>query len=250
MIWATPAFPLPAWVSAGHSTVEPLLSVQVVGAAFTRYSVKFCVVPEPSERWATVMFGRRQRDTRVVGGDGGIVPRLDRCARRSWRSCRADSCSLSTPFRLYDTVIGREQDREVQNRLGWLVGVGEGRVRTGEVDDLALQIGASLAGTAAAVGDGGPAVGLGEGGDGFVLIRLLKRRTAALDRAGHLDGGRGSPATGRRRRRPAGGRRRRRRRRPSWPSSWRCCCWSCQNRRPRPRVRERARRPWLPHVAW
>src|SRR5213592_1804159 len=54
-IWATPELPLPAWVSAGHSTVEPDFSVHVLGAAATRYLVKFSVVPEPSERWTTVM---------------------------------------------------------------------------------------------------------------------------------------------------------------------------------------------------
>jgi hypothetical protein len=42
-------------VSDGHSTVDPDLSVHVFGAAATRYLVKFSVVPEPSERWATVM---------------------------------------------------------------------------------------------------------------------------------------------------------------------------------------------------
>src|SRR5262245_35456828 len=54
-IWATPALPEPAWVAEGHSTVEPDFSVQVLGAAATRYLVKFSVVPDPSERWATVM---------------------------------------------------------------------------------------------------------------------------------------------------------------------------------------------------
>ena len=54
-IWATPALPLPPWVSAGHSTVEPGASVQVVGAASFSQLVKFCVVPEPSVRWATTM---------------------------------------------------------------------------------------------------------------------------------------------------------------------------------------------------
>ena len=47
--------PLPAWVSAGHSTVAPDLSAQTSGAAATRYLAKFSVVPEPSERWTTVM---------------------------------------------------------------------------------------------------------------------------------------------------------------------------------------------------
>src|SRR4051794_37315374 len=55
MIWATPWFPAPAWVSAGHSMVEPLFSFHVFGAAATRYWVKLSVVPDPSERWATVM---------------------------------------------------------------------------------------------------------------------------------------------------------------------------------------------------
>jgi hypothetical protein len=54
-IWATPLLPLPAWVSGDHSTVEPLFSVQVLGAASTRYFVKLSVVPEPSERWTTTM---------------------------------------------------------------------------------------------------------------------------------------------------------------------------------------------------
>src|SRR4051812_16100208 len=54
-IWATPVLPFPAWVSAGHWTVEPESSVQTPGAAAFRYLVKFSVVPEPSERWATVM---------------------------------------------------------------------------------------------------------------------------------------------------------------------------------------------------
>ena len=53
-IWATPLLPLPACVSAAHSTVEPLLSFHA-GAAFVRNRVKFCVVPEPSERCATTM---------------------------------------------------------------------------------------------------------------------------------------------------------------------------------------------------
>src|SRR3569833_3308430 len=54
-IWATPPLPWPACVSEGHSTVEPLFSFHTPLAALFRYSVKFCVVPEPSARWATTM---------------------------------------------------------------------------------------------------------------------------------------------------------------------------------------------------
>ena len=34
--WATPLLPAPAWVSAGHSTVEPAFSLHTVGAAIAR----------------------------------------------------------------------------------------------------------------------------------------------------------------------------------------------------------------------
>src|SRR5262245_5946739 len=105
MIWATPEFPLPAWVSAGHWTVEPLPSVQEDGAAVIRYWVKFCVVPEPSDRCATVMLV-----------DGSVTPGLSAAMAGSFQVLMvlekilaivsADSCSLSTPFRLYETVIG------------------------------------------------------------------------------------------------------------------------------------------------
>src|SRR3954452_6144327 len=52
---ATPELPLPACVSDGHSMVEPDFSVHVVGAAATRYLLKFSVVPDPSERCTTVI---------------------------------------------------------------------------------------------------------------------------------------------------------------------------------------------------
>src|SRR3954469_25181980 len=53
--WATPALPLPACVSAGQFTVSPAPSVHDDGAAAARYLVKFDVVPDPSERCATVI---------------------------------------------------------------------------------------------------------------------------------------------------------------------------------------------------
>src|ERR1051325_759161 len=55
MIWATPLLPLPPWVSAAQLTVEPESSVQTPGAAAFRNLVKFSVVPDPSDRWATTM---------------------------------------------------------------------------------------------------------------------------------------------------------------------------------------------------
>jgi hypothetical protein len=54
-ICATPGLPLPAWVSAAQLTVSPLPSDHVSGAAAARYLVKLLVVPEASDRCATVM---------------------------------------------------------------------------------------------------------------------------------------------------------------------------------------------------
>src|SRR5450755_2094230 len=54
-MFATPALPFPACVSAGHGTVDPAPSVQTVGEAIVRYWVNSWVVPDPSERCATVI---------------------------------------------------------------------------------------------------------------------------------------------------------------------------------------------------
>ena len=70
--------------------------------------MKFCVVPEPSERWAT-----------VIAVDGSVTPGLSAAMAGSfqvlmsrWKILAivsADSCSLSTPLRLYETVIGEKR---------------------------------------------------------------------------------------------------------------------------------------------
>ena len=98
-IWATPALPLPAWVSAGHSTVEPLFSVQTLGEATVSQPVKFCVVPEPSERWATVMFVLG----RVTPGLSAAMAGSFQVLMSRWKILAivsAESWSLSTPWRL------------------------------------------------------------------------------------------------------------------------------------------------------
>src|ERR1700744_3399004 len=52
---ATPGLPWPARAVDGHLIVELLPSVHTLGAASLRNRVKFCVVPEESERTAVVM---------------------------------------------------------------------------------------------------------------------------------------------------------------------------------------------------
>src|SRR5215475_4328680 len=55
MIWATPPLPSPPRLADGQLTVESEPSFHTPGAESTRNCVKFCVVPEESERRAIVI---------------------------------------------------------------------------------------------------------------------------------------------------------------------------------------------------
>src|SRR3954447_12355347 len=104
-IWATPGLPDPAWVSVGHCTVDPESSVPVVGAAALRYLVKFSVVPDESERWATVM----PLDGSLASGFSVLIAASSHdliCRWKIFAMTSASSCSPSTPGRLYATVMG------------------------------------------------------------------------------------------------------------------------------------------------
>src|SRR5258705_11023323 len=104
-IWATPLLPFPPWVSAGQLTVEPESSFQTEGAAALRNLVKFSVVPEPSDRWATTM-----------AVDGSLAPGLSAAIALSFHVLisrpkilaivSGDNCRLSPPASWYETVIG------------------------------------------------------------------------------------------------------------------------------------------------
>src|SRR5581483_8037701 len=105
MIWATPLLPLPACSPAGQLTVEPASSVQAGPAAIFRKFVKFDVVPELSERCATVM-----------AVDGSLTPGLSAAMSAAFHVLivpmkilaivAGESCRLSTPVRWNETVIG------------------------------------------------------------------------------------------------------------------------------------------------
>ena len=103
--WATPPLPLAPCVLAGHCTVEPVPSVHTLGAAFTRKLVKFCVVPEPSERWTTVIV--------VLGsfafGLSVLIAASFQVVIVPWKILAivsAESFRSVSPDTLYDTVIG------------------------------------------------------------------------------------------------------------------------------------------------
>src|SRR5262245_48140715 len=105
MTWATPVFFSAPWVEAGQLTVSPLPSFQVVGAAATRYLVKLLVVPEPSERCATVMFVLGRLTPGLSAAMAGSFHFL-MSVEKILASVSGLSWSLLTPGRLYETVIG------------------------------------------------------------------------------------------------------------------------------------------------
>src|SRR5579863_7227083 len=105
MVVATPPLPLAAWAVEGHLTVLLLPSAHALPTASCRNSVKFCVVPEESERTA-----------RVIGVLGRLTPGLSALIAGSfqvliwpWKIFAivvGSSFRLLTPVRLYDNVIG------------------------------------------------------------------------------------------------------------------------------------------------
>src|SRR4029450_13725728 len=98
MIWATPVFFSPPWVPAGQATGSPLPSFHGGDAAF-RYLVKLLVVPEPSERCATVI----ALSGRVAPGLSGVMAGWFHFLMSVWKilaSVSGLSWSLSTPERL------------------------------------------------------------------------------------------------------------------------------------------------------
>src|SRR4029078_10108239 len=104
LICAPRGLPLPAWVSDGHSTVEPLLSFHAPPEALSRYLVKLSVVPEPSERCATTMSASGS----LASGLSAAMSLSFHFLMSRWKifaTVAGDSCSLSTPSRLNDTVI-------------------------------------------------------------------------------------------------------------------------------------------------
>src|SRR6266566_4629144 len=104
-ICATPALPLPAWLLAGHLMVELLPSVHALPPPSTRNLEKLAVVPDESERTA-----------RTTGVLGRVTPGLSALMAGSFHvlilppkmpaTTGADSCSLLTPAKLYESVIG------------------------------------------------------------------------------------------------------------------------------------------------
>src|SRR3954470_23264601 len=96
MIWATPGLPAPACVSLGHCTVDPASMVHDVGAAAFRYLVKFSVVPDESDRWATVI----PLDGSLASGFSVLIAASSHdliCRWKIWRSRRHRAAARRHP---------------------------------------------------------------------------------------------------------------------------------------------------------
>src|SRR5258708_14334222 len=73
MACATPELPMTAWAVEGQLMVESLPSFQALPAESTRNSEKFCVVPDESDRTAS-----------VIGVVGSLTPGLIAAIARSF----------------------------------------------------------------------------------------------------------------------------------------------------------------------
>src|SRR5260370_37361618 len=97
-ICATPGLPMPARAVDGHLIVELLPRVHTLGTASLRNRVKFCVVPEESERTAM-----------VIGVLGRLTPELSDAMAGSFHV-------LTWPWKILAMVVGpafrlRRRDR-------------------------------------------------------------------------------------------------------------------------------------------
>src|ERR1700692_2284179 len=104
-IWARPLPPSPARAVDGHVMVEAVPSFQALPAASTRYCEKFAVVPEESERTASVIvvLGRlRPVLSALIAGSVQVLIVPWKMPARTV----ASSFRPVTPDRLYAIAIG------------------------------------------------------------------------------------------------------------------------------------------------
>src|ERR1700734_4086312 len=93
-IWARPLPPSPARAVDGHLTVELVPSFQALPAASTRYCDKFAVVPEESERVASVIvvLGR------LRPGLSAVIAELFQVVIWPWKICARTVASSFRPL--------------------------------------------------------------------------------------------------------------------------------------------------------
>src|SRR5690348_16046518 len=104
-ICATPPLPLPAWAVLGQLMIELVPSVHALPPDITRKLEKLAVVPEESERTAMVIgvLGRLTPElSALIAGSSQVLILPEKMPAM----VGPESCSLLTPDRLYETVIG------------------------------------------------------------------------------------------------------------------------------------------------
>src|SRR6516162_2156871 len=104
-ICATPPLPLPAWAVFGQLMVELVPSVHALPAPSTRKLEKFAVVPDESERTASLIgvLGRLTPELiALIAGSFQVVILPEKMLAITGPS----SFRLLTPDRLYESVMG------------------------------------------------------------------------------------------------------------------------------------------------
>ena len=119
-------------------------------------------------------------DARVVGGDLRVVPLRDLPLEDARDRVGAQLEVFDSGQVVRDGHCA-EQDREVQDRFGWLLGVLVGGVRARVVDGLLGKVRATLSGAASAVGDLSSRIGVIEIGCGFLKERQREAGAASLE---------------------------------------------------------------------
>src|SRR5262249_9169225 len=102
---ATPPLPLPPTVVAGQLIVDEVPSVHTPGAPFTRKFEKFWVVPDESERRATVILVLG----RLTPGFNAVICESFQVVIWAWKILAmtgASNLRSETPDRWYEIVIG------------------------------------------------------------------------------------------------------------------------------------------------
>ena len=165
--------------------VELLPSVHTLGTASLRNWVKFCVVPDESERTARVIAVLGSVTPGLIGRDRRVVPRRDLALEDVRDDRRGQLQRLAQAGQVVRHRDRADHDGEVEHRAleGRRLGGGDRRVRARVVDHVRGQVAASLARAAGAVVDRHAGLDRLEGRDGRLLEGGLERRSAPVERA-------------------------------------------------------------------
>src|SRR5215469_11397455 len=106
MTWATPELPMAAWALDGQLMVEALPSFHALPAASSRNKEKFCVVPDESDRTASVIAVLGSLTPGLIAAISGAFHFVTLAWKMSEITAGVSCSGLLRPDRLYDKVMG------------------------------------------------------------------------------------------------------------------------------------------------